>query len=178
MSARNAVVAVAVLIAAAVGVAVFIGRGSTTEPGEVTQLRAASSFELPGLRPGEDDVSVGGRSGTPTVVNFFAAWCDPCRDELPALRDAATAYPGVTFVGVDHQDSRDDAVEILEQYGVAYAAGYDPRGDVAARYGIRGLPATVFIDSDGRIVELHQGALTKKALEERLRTLTSQTPAA
>jgi cytochrome c biogenesis protein CcmG/thiol:disulfide interchange protein DsbE len=174
MTARNAIVAVAVLIAAAVGVAVFIERGPSapaSSPG-AGSLHLAASFELPGLRPGEPDVSLAASAGKPTVVNFFAAWCEPCKDELPALRDAAATHIAITFVGIDHQDSRDDAVQMLEKFGVNYSAGYDPSGDVAARYALRGLPATAFIDAKGGLVELHQGALTAQALELALQRLT------
>ena len=173
MSGPKAVAAVAALLAAAVAVAMFIGR-SDPAPSSSAALRPSTPFSLPDLRSGGPDVSLASTPGRPTVVNFFAAWCVPCRTELPALRDAAAAHPDVAFLGVDHQDSRDDAVELLDQAGVTYPAGYDPHGDIAAKYGLRGLPATVFIDPRGRIVELHQGALNAKDLDERLRRLTLQ----
>jgi len=166
-----------VLVVAAGAVALFIGHGSpSSSPSGF--VGPASPFSLPELRSGRPDVALAAAPGHPTVVNFFAAWCVPCRAELPALRDAAAAHPDITFVGVDHQDSRDDAIELLDRSGVTYPAGYDPRGETATKYGLRGLPATAFIDPRGRIVELHQGALSAKEIEAKLQRLTLQSKAA
>lgn len=179
-SARTAVVAVAVLIAIAVGAALFIGAGGSTPPsgslmGDSSAAgRAAPTFTLPELRDDRGEVSLTAAPAKPTVINFFAAWCEPCKRELPALRAAAAANPDVVFLGVDHQDSREDAVALLDKFDITYPAGYDPRGDIAARYGIRGLPATVFIGTDGRIVALVQGEVSAKEFQERLNHLISR----
>lgn len=173
LSARSAIVAVAVLITIAVAAALFIGqRPSDVGSEPASDFRTASPFSLPELRGDRPDVVLAARPGKPTVVNFFAAWCAPCKRELPALRAAAIANPDVTFLGVDHQDSREDAIEMLDQFAVPYPAGYDPQGDVAARYGVRGLPATVFIDADGRIIDFQQGELSVSELQKRLDRLT------
>ena len=178
----RAVVAVAVLIAIAVAAALFIGSGDGGAPldagGAADTGRVASPFTLPELRADRGEVVLAAAPAQPTVVNFFAAWCEPCKRELPALQAAAAANPDVAFVGVDHQDSRLDAIELLDAYGVTYPAGYDPRGDVAARYAVRGLPATVFIATDGRIVDFHQGELSADELQDKLRRLTLRKPAA
>jgi thiol-disulfide isomerase/thioredoxin len=183
MSARRAVIAVAVLISLTAAAAVFIGQASDpTGPGDdgstvgAGSARVAATFTLPELRSERADVVLSATPGRPTVVNFFAAWCDPCQRELPALRDAAAANPDVAFVGIDHQDSREDAIELLDHFGITYPAGYDPRGDVAAKYFVRGLPATVFIGSDGRVVDFHQGELSADELHERLARLTLRNP--
>ena len=180
MSARRAVIAVAVLITLTAAAAVFIGQASDgdgdTGSDAATAGRVAATFTLPELRSDRGDVVLSAAPDQPTVVNFFAAWCEPCKRELPALQAAAAANPAVSFVGIDHQDSRDDAIELLERYGVTYPAGYDPRGDVAAKYFVRGLPATVFIGTDGRVVDFHQGELSADELRERLDRLTLRNP--
>jgi thiol-disulfide isomerase/thioredoxin len=179
LNGPKAVAAVAVLIAVAVAVALFIGQASDPAGTGATDTgRAASPFRLPELREDRGEVALAATPDQPTVVNFFAAWCEPCKRELPALQAAAAANPDVVFLGVDHQDSRLDAIELLDAYGVTYPAGYDPRGDVAARYAVRGLPATVFISTDGRIVDFHQGELSAEELQERLDRLTLRKPAA
>ncbi|MDQ3107388.1 MAG: TlpA family protein disulfide reductase [Actinomycetota bacterium] len=179
MSARGAVIAVAVLIAVSVGAALFIGAADGSgDDDAATATRPAATFTLPELREDRGEVGLGATPGQATVVNFFAAWCEPCKKELPAMQAASEAYPNVAFLGVDHQDSRLDAIELLDSFGVTYPAGYDPRGDVAARYAVRGLPATVFIDADGRIVDFHQGELSAAELRERLDRLTLRKPAA
>jgi cytochrome c biogenesis protein CcmG/thiol:disulfide interchange protein DsbE len=180
MSGPKVVAAVAALIAVAVAAALFIGAGSASVDGreDVAALRAAAPFTLPELRPERGEVVLAATPEAPTVLNFFAAWCEPCKRELPALQAAAAAHPGVAFVGVDHQDSRLDAIELLDAHGITYPAAYDPRGDLAAKYAVRGLPATVFISTDGRIVGFHQGELSADELQEQLDRLTLRKPAA
>ena len=183
MSARRAVIAVAVLISLTAAAAVFIGQasspdGSSTEATTVDTGRVAVPFTLPELREGRPPVVVAAKPDRPTVVNFFAWSCEPCKRELPALQAAAAANPDVAFVGVNFQASREDGIDLLNQYGVTYPAGDDPRGDVGAKYAIRGLPATIFIDTDGRITALQHGELSPKELREQLDRLTLRKPAA
>lgn len=136
--------------------------------------RQAVAFSLPALRPDRPDVSLAAAPGRPTVLNFFAAWCIPCKAELPVLKAAAAAHPEIAFVGVDHIDPREDAVELLDAAGITYPAGHDPRGSVAQKYLVRGLPATAFIAADGRIVEMHYGQLDADEMADALRGLTLQ----
>lgn len=184
MSARRAVVAVAVLISLTAAAAVFIGQASTTErqPEVATTAgdtgRIAVPFTLPELRPDRPDVVVAARPDKPTVVNFFAWSCEPCKRELPALQAASASHPGVAFVGVNFQASREDGIELLDRYGVTYPAGDDPRGEIGAKYAIRGLPATIFIGTDGRITALQHGELSPGELREHLDRLTLRKPAA
>jgi len=172
LSARRSVAAVGVLLVAAVGAVLFIESGRSTKATDAAPDRPAVGFTLPGLRDGQPPVHLAAVPGKPTVVNFFAAWCVPCRTELPAFKAASDAHPEVAFLGVDHQDSRSDAIELLDEFGITYPAGYDPRGEIAAKYRIRGLPATVFIDARGRVTELHQGALSAAAIDAGVRALT------
>ncbi len=178
MRARTVVVLVGALVALAAGVGLFIdqqGRSRIASGGMDSAARLAPPFSLPELRPDRPAVTLAAAPGKPTVVNFFAAWCEPCKKELPVLREASLRYAGtVAFLGVDHQDSRSDAIARLDEYRITYPAGYDPKGDVAARYGLRGLPGTVFIAADGRIVDLHHGQISAADLEQRLRRLTLQ----
>lgn len=182
MSGPRAVAAVAVLIAVAVAAALFIGQGAGSGGGVGDAApgsgRVATPFTLPELRAERGEVALAAAPDRPTVVNFFAAWCEPCKRELPALQAAAAGRPDIAFLGIDHQDSRLDAIELLDAYGITYPAGYDPRGDLAAKYAVRGLPATVFISTDGRIVDFHQGELSAAELQERLDRLTLRKPAA
>ena len=174
MSGPKAALAVAALIAVAVVAALFIGQGAAQRD----EARPAVPFRLPELREDRAAVELTATPEKPTVLNFFAAWCEPCKRELPALQAAAAGRPDIAFVGIDHQDSRLDAIELLDAYGVTYPAAYDPRGDLAGKYAVRGLPATVFISTDGRIVDFHQGELSADELRERLDRLTLHKPAA
>jgi thiol-disulfide isomerase/thioredoxin len=109
--------------------------------------------------------------GRPTVVNFFAAWCDPCKKELPNLTALARTSPSVTFIGVDVADSRSNATDLLASAGVVYSAGYDPDRAVARRYHVAGIPTTVFVRADGRIDGIVRGPIGPAALRQRVRHL-------
>ena len=191
MSARRAVVAVAVLISLTAAAAVFIGQASstgTTGPDTTadelealnsgTSIQTAVPFRIPEIRTDRGDVEIGAAPGRPTVLNFFAAWCAPCKRELPALREAAARNPDVAFVGIDYKDSREDAVELLDRMRITYPAGFDPKGDIATKYLLRAMPSTVFIAADGSVLKVHHGELTPTELREQLDRLTLRKPAA
>lgn len=118
---------------------------------------------------GEGTVSLAALRGRPVVVNFFASWCVPCRKELPAFRDVAERYEGrVAFLGVNHQDTRSGGRAMLDEFDVPYAAGYDPKGEVAVEYGLFGMPSTVFVSAEGELLERHTGELSAAQLEESI----------
>jgi cytochrome c biogenesis protein CcmG/thiol:disulfide interchange protein DsbE len=119
----------------------------------------APPIELPRLA-GDGDVSLSSLRGRPVVVNFFASWCVPCRKEMPAFQSAAGRLGDkVAFLGVDHQDDRKGALQLLADTGVRYPTGYDPDGRVAVAYGLFGMPTTLFVSADGRLLEKHTGEL-------------------
>jgi thiol-disulfide isomerase/thioredoxin len=100
------------------------------------------------------------------VVNFWASWCVPCRKELPTFAAVAQRLGSqVAFLGVNHQDQRRGALDLQEQMSVPYPSGYDPAGGVHAAYGLVGMPATVFISPDGRILKRRTGELSRAELE-------------
>ena len=156
-------VAVAVAIAA---VALLQARASSHEPARMT----APTFSLEDVRdPGR---TVAYQPGRPAVVNFFAAWCAPCRRELPRLRDASALAAGrVDFVGVDVADSRSNATDLLRASAVRYPAGYDPDKTVARRFAVVGMPTTVFVRADGRVDAVVKGPISEGELRRRLADL-------
>ncbi|HEX2699838.1 MAG TPA: TlpA disulfide reductase family protein [Acidimicrobiales bacterium] len=159
---RTFVVVVAVAVAGA-GVAGLVTRSG----GDDAIGAPAPTFSLSDVRSPEATVVL--PTGRPTVVNFFAAWCTPCRAELPVLQEAARRTEGsVAFVGVDVNDSRSAAADLLAGTGVSYPAGYDPDRSIAARYRLQGMPTTVFIGADGRIDAVARGRLTAADLDRRL----------
>lgn len=166
---RHRVPAVAVVaVAALAALAAIVLPAQPDAPG-----RVAPAFSLDDVRAPGTPVSLAQRGGGPAVVNFFAAWCVPCRKELPILERAhRRAGRHVAFLGVDVADSRRAATELLERTGVTYPAGYDPHKEVAGRYRLLGMPTTVFIGADGRIAGEVKGPLSAAELDrwiERLR---------
>jgi thiol-disulfide isomerase/thioredoxin len=112
-------------------------------------LGADSSVRLAGLR------------GTPLVINVWAQWCGPCRDEAPYLAEAAALTADqVQFLGIDYVDPRPElAVEFAEAAGWRYPHLVDPDKAIAPDLRIVGPPQTIFVDADGRITHRHPGPL-------------------
>jgi cytochrome c biogenesis protein CcmG/thiol:disulfide interchange protein DsbE len=112
----------------------------------------APAFSLERL-DGRGELSLASLSGKTVVLNFWASWCGPCKDETPLLQRGWGRWKGknVVFVGVDVKDFRGDARSFLRRYGVTYPNIYDGKGSLVGRYGVTGFPETYFIDSRGRI---------------------------
>ena len=155
-----------IALAAAVAAGLLIGSDEPVAD-ENAGGRVAPAFSLPDVnRP---DALVSLPQGKPVVLYFFASWCVPCRKELPIVVRAAQERTGVAFVGVNHLDQLDDAREFMAKYdATSLAAGHDPAGNVALKYRVRGLPATVFIDRGGHIVSTLHGELDRPTLDERI----------
>lgn len=97
--------------------------------------------------------------GHPVVVNKWAAWCGPCREEFPHFQSQALKHgKRIAFLGVDAADNYDDARELLAEFPVTYPSYKDPRQNVAAVFnGVAATPATAFYDAKGELAYLHQG---------------------
>jgi peroxiredoxin len=121
----------------------------------------APRFSLPRLE--DDDVEAGLHSYPQTVrvVNFWATWCDPCREEMPLLQAAWEKYRGrgVVVLGVDTRDFISDARGFVERYGLTYPNVYDGSGKLVEPWGVTGFPETFVIDRDGVIVDHIVGAI-------------------
>ncbi len=111
--------------------------------------------------------------GRPLVVNFWASWCPSCVAEMSAAFRPAQQRLGddVTFLGMNIQDDRGAALRLVDDTGVLFDLAEDPDGDLYAELGGLGMPFTVFISAEGRIVERHNGPLTEGQLTERIADL-------
>ncbi len=103
--------------------------------------------------------------GRPVVLNLFASWCLPCREEIPELSRFATDRADVLVVGVAVQDTWDDALALVGELAPTYPTGFDTAGDVLDRYPTIGLPATFYIDGAGIVRARHDGKLDYAILE-------------
>jgi cytochrome c biogenesis protein CcmG, thiol:disulfide interchange protein DsbE len=103
--------------------------------------------------------------GKPVLINFWASWCVPCREEAPHLaRFDRELKERARLVGVDFQDAKDDALAFVREFGWRFPNVRDPQGQLASRYGLAGLPTTYVVDADGRIAKVLSGAQTFESL--------------
>jgi thiol-disulfide isomerase/thioredoxin len=157
---RIAAVALVALTATATLTACGGGRGGSNQPLEATFKRfdgSTTSFAV--------------YRGKPVVVNFFSSTCIPCQTEMPALeRVHQTLGDQVTFLGMDVQDTVEGGQAFIVTVGITWELARDP--DAAVLQGVVhgvGLPTTVVLDRDGRIVYTHLGSLDVDGLTNTLR---------
>lgn len=110
-----------------------------------------------------DHVSSDGR---PVVLNLWASWCLPCRDEIPELSTFATANPEIAVVGVSVDKDIGEAIALIDELTPGYPVGIDATGTVLDRYPTFGLPFTVVIDGSGTIRHELLGGITAARLSE------------
>ncbi len=112
-------------------------------------------------------------AGTPLVINFFARTCPACVSEMPEFQEVSdTLGDVVNFVGISTDPRKEDAEILIEETGVTYDLGWDPAGDLFAEFGGFAMPTTVFVSSDGKVVEVWSGVLTPDDLTSKIQELT------
>lgn len=174
---------------AALGLAAFLcsgcgssdSEGSGSPPPDYAKALAGAPAPLAALYkqgnellPGEAEAyekRIADLRGYPVVVNVWASWCGPCREEFPVLQKLAARYgKEVAFLGVNSEDAEDAAATYLREEPVPYPSYSDPDKEIFDSLGGRGFPDTAFYDSSGELVFLKQGPYTDEAeLEADLR---------
>jgi cytochrome c biogenesis protein CcmG, thiol:disulfide interchange protein DsbE len=127
----------------------------------------APAFALPRLADPEQELALADYDGKAKVLNFWASWCGPCREEAPLLQTAWQRYrsAGLVVVGVNMRDFLGDARRFVREFDLTYPNVYDGPGKLYEPYGLTGFPETVVVDRHGRIVEHVRGAVDAEKLD-------------
>jgi thiol-disulfide isomerase/thioredoxin len=164
---RRAVIIAVAVCAALVGVIIAVD--STSHPAKPAPQPLAPEFTLPSLRDPAQQVSLNAYRGQPAIVNFFASWCAPCKQETPLLaRFYRTSRDGVVVIGVDADDTASLARQFLVAEGITYPVAFETTEAVADAYGVSdvGIPETFFLNSRHHIVKRIIGGVTLKELTD------------
>ena len=109
--------------------------------------------------------------GDVVMINFWATWCGPCRQEMPLLDELYTRYQRVGFnlLGVNIDDDSAGAMKMIQELGVNFPVLFDSRKEVSKLYEVEAMPTTVLLDREGRVRHVHHGykpGYEEKYLEE------------
>ena len=134
---------------------------------EVSELPFAPDFTF--LNADGEEVRLADLTGTPVLINFWATWCPPCREELPYFEKAYSEYgETVQFLMLNETDGVRDTVDsakaFCEENAYSFPVCFDTKGEGARAYSVLSIPLTVFLNAEGQLVYQHIGALTEEEL--------------
>ncbi len=141
------------------------------EFGEVdVRAKPASDFALDLFWPEAGRFTLSEQRGKVVLLDFWASWCPPCREEAPGLERVWNEYRerGVVFVGVNIFDDTDLALEYLREYRLSYPNGTDPSGEIPVEYGVSGVPEKFLIGRDGQLIRRFVGPMSEATLRRLL----------
>lgn len=155
----------------------FLAVGLTLNPREVPSPlvgKAAPDFALPQLHESDKVFSPKDLAGKVWLLNFWASWCNGCKDEHPVLMQVAKSGE-VPIYGVDYKDTREEALTWLRRWGNPYPlVAVDESGRVGINYGVYGVPETYVIDKAGRIRYKQIGPVDQDILEKKILPLVRE----
>jgi peroxiredoxin len=131
-------------------------------------------FELPALN-GENKVRLSALRGSPVLINFWATWCGPCKQEMPLLVEQYNwnKGKGLRVLAIDTlaNDNRDDMRAFAQQFNMNFDVLVDETDAVAGGWDVMGLPTTFFVKPDGVVAKVHVGQLTADQLQEYMQLI-------
>lgn len=155
----------------------LIGAGNTLAAAPMSPLvgHAAPDFTVTVWNPGSTATTIhlADLKGSPVIVNFWASWCTDCVDEQYVLSEMYAKYQaqGVKFVGIAFQDTQPDGSAFLSKYKVAYPCGPDVSGSAPTDYIVTGVPETIYIGRDGKVVSKNVGAVDDGSMDRAIQGL-------
>lgn len=174
----------AALVAVAALLGLLVWKVSTRDSGAGARLEqgngapvVAPAFTLPRINgiagiPDGGPISLASLRGKVVVLNFWASWCIPCKQEAPRLQEASERYAsqGVVVLGIDAQDFTGDARRFANKYGLTYPIVHDGSGKTLNPYSVTGFPETFFVDRQGRLVGKRiEGEVSVAQLDEGIK---------
>lgn len=153
----------------------FIIKDNETETLEENEPNFSNSvektdFNLETLEGG--NIELKSLRGKPTVVNFFASWCPPCRNEIPDFNEIYEKYSeNINFLGINLQEDNETVKNMVAELNIKYTVALDKTGEIANNYSVNAIPTTVFFNSKGEIEIIYPGMMTKVKLEEIIKDL-------
>jgi len=134
------------------------GNAFTSEPFELERLDEEGELALSSLR------------GKAVVLNVWASWCAPCREEAPYFEQLwrENRSRGLAVVGLNAKDFRRDARGFMRRYELTFPVVFDGPGETVGRYGVTGFPETFVLDREGRVIEVFVGAVNSDEDREEL----------
>ncbi len=142
------------------------GKDISEIPSALIGTRAPSLALAPLEGSGVPALTDSAIAGKLTVVNVFASWCIPCREEHPILLELSKDKR-LNIVGINYKDKTEGALAFLKELGTPYAAiGVDPKGAAAIDWGVYGIPETYLVGPDGTILYKRVGPFDQKSLAE------------
>ena len=167
----------AIPLAIFVVLVIFLAIGLGHDPHEVPSPlinKPAPAFQLPQLQDPNTKFSAAEMRGKVWLLNVWATWCLPCREEHPVLLELSRSG-AVPIYGMDYKDKREDALSLLSELGNPYVlCTSDADGRVAIDYGVYGVPETYLIDREGVIRYKQVGPLTPESIEKNILPLVKE----
>jgi cytochrome c biogenesis protein CcmG/thiol:disulfide interchange protein DsbE len=120
--------------------------------------------------------NLGALRGRVVIINFWASWCLPCREEAAYLEQTWRKYKdqGVVFIGVDYVDTEKEALAYIKEFDITYINGPDLGTRISQAYNIKGVPETYFVAKDGELRGVHIGPLKSPELDEKIEELLAE----
>jgi len=142
----------------------LLGKGSSVSVGD-----EAPDRPLPRLE-GDGEVAIADFRGRWVLVNLWASWCDPCRDEAPDLERFWRRHRGgdIAVLGLNVQDNSEDAIDFVREYGLTYPQVRSVGEERSDAFGSTGVPENFLVDPEGRLAMIWRGPLDERLLRERV----------